>query len=226
MTDTDIIELKNVDSEDIGDVLVKIEKSFDIKFGATELKDVKTFGELCDIITSKIELDIIEDCTTQQAFYKLRNAIVVIDRLDKNFIQPETDLENIFPKHARRQKISLLENELAFSLKILRPKHWVTTMFVLILLASIVAVFFFWQVGLTGLLLSIGGLKLSDKFGKELDLKTVGELVDKISREHYFKARRNTGTVNKKEVAEKITKLFINDLDLHPSVLTRDATFR
>src|SRR5215470_10735125 len=49
------IELKNVDSGDIEDVLKKVEKSFDFQFGETELKNVKTFGELCDIITTKVQ---------------------------------------------------------------------------------------------------------------------------------------------------------------------------
>ena len=68
-------ELKNVDSEDLEDVLVMIEKSFDFKFETAELKDVETFGHLCDIITNKVQGNNIDDCTTQQAFYKLRDAI-------------------------------------------------------------------------------------------------------------------------------------------------------
>lgn len=54
----DTIELKNIDPEDVGDVLRKVEKSFGFKFGDTELKDVKTFGELCDIITNKVRGDV------------------------------------------------------------------------------------------------------------------------------------------------------------------------
>jgi hypothetical protein len=49
MTDLDTYELFNVDPDEISDVLVKIQKSFGFQFGDTELKDVKTFGELCDI---------------------------------------------------------------------------------------------------------------------------------------------------------------------------------
>ena len=65
-------ELKDIDPEDIEDLLVKIEQSFDIKFEGNELVHAKTFGQLCDHITNKIQLLNSADCTTQQAFYKLQ----------------------------------------------------------------------------------------------------------------------------------------------------------
>jgi len=51
------IELKNIDPEDINNVMLKVEESFGFTFGDTELKDVKTFRELCDIITQKVQGD-------------------------------------------------------------------------------------------------------------------------------------------------------------------------
>ena len=43
MKDTTIIELKNIDPDDISDVLVKVEKSFDFKFGRYRTKRHKNF---------------------------------------------------------------------------------------------------------------------------------------------------------------------------------------
>ena len=114
---------------------------------------------------------------------------------------------------------------MGFKTKILRPKHWVSIVLVLILLASLVGLAFYWQTGLSGLLFSILGFKLADKFGNELDLQTVGQLADKISREHYIKSRRNPATVNRNEIAKKIKDLFRNDLDLEDPELTRQAIF-
>jgi acyl carrier protein len=36
-----------IDPEDLGDVLVMLEKSFDFKFKDNELAHVKNYGELC-----------------------------------------------------------------------------------------------------------------------------------------------------------------------------------
>jgi hypothetical protein len=225
MTDITTIELKNIDSDDVSDVLVKVEKSFGFKFGKTELKDVTTFGELCDIITSKVQGDNSNDCTTQQAFYKLRNAVSATLLIDKNIITTDTDLEELFPRHNRRQKIAAVESELGFKTKILRPKYWITATLAIILIASFIGLFIFWKVGLVGLIFAIVGFNVATKFANELDLQTVGQVAEKITRENYLKARRNPTTVNKNEIAQKVKELFSKDLDLEESVLTRQATF-
>ena len=54
MTDFAVVELWNIDPDEISGVLVKVEKSFGIKFGSTELIDVSTFGKLYGIIVKKV----------------------------------------------------------------------------------------------------------------------------------------------------------------------------
>jgi hypothetical protein len=222
---TDTIQLKNIDPDDISDVLLKIEKSFDFKFGDTELKDIQTFGELCDLIADKVHGENSNDCTSQQGFYKLRNAIAKRLQIDRNSISFDTDLHEIFPRPHRRKQIALLEKELGFKLNLLRPKEWITTSLILMLLASIVFLFIFWQAGVAGLIFSIAGFKISYKLGKELELQKIGELTAKISRENYLTVRRDPSTINKSEVVRTVTELFSEDLVLDKSLLTRKATF-
>ena len=225
MSDLDTYELCNVDPDDISDVLVKVEKSFGFRFGKTELKDTKTFGELCDIITSKVQGDNSNDCTTQQAFYKLRNAISDTLLIDKTSITPDTDLQKLFPKNIRIQSFKDIDGHLGFKTKVLRPKHSITGTLAILFIASLVGLFIFWQAGLVGLTLSIIAMTIANKFGSELDLVTVGQLADKISREQYLKSRRNNGTVNKNEIDQKVKDLFQHDLFLERTALTRQATF-
>ena len=225
MSGFDTYELCNVDPDDISDVLVKVEKSFGFKFGETELKDTKTFGELCDIITSKVQGDNSNDCTTQQAFYKLRNAIAGTLLIDKTYITPDTDLQKLFPKNIRIQSFKVIDGRLGFKTKVLRPKHSITGILAILFIASLVGLFIFWQAGLVGLTLSIIAMTIANKFGSEIDLVKVGQLADKISREQYLKSRRNTGTVNKKEIEQKVKDLFQHDLFLEKTALTRQATF-
>lgn len=225
MTDLDTYELCNVDPEDISDVLLKVEKSFGFKFGKTELKDVKTFGELCDIIISKAHGDNSNDCTTQQAFYKLRNAIGDTLHLDKIVITPDTDLQKLFPKNIRRHSLREIDRQLGFKTKVLRPRHSITGTLVIILLASFVGLFFYWQAGLIGLTLSILSMNLTTKLGNELDLQTVGQFAEKISREQYIKSRRNRSTINRNEIEQKVRALFKQELFLDDAVLTKQATF-
>lgn len=225
MTDLSTYKLSNIDPEDISDVLLKIEKSFDFKFGDSELKDVKTFGELCDIITNKVQGANSNDCTTQQAFYRVRTVITDILSIDNSNITPDTVLQQLFPRQKRRQKIKEIEDSLGFKTKILRPKHWITGTLVLAFIVSLIGLFIFWKIGLIFLIISFFGLKLSDKFGNEFDLKTVGQLTEKITREQYKQVRRNKATINRNEIVLKVKELFKHDLDLEESALTREATF-
>jgi hypothetical protein len=218
-------ELKNIDPDDISDLLVKVEKSFDIKFGDTELMHISTFGELCDHIANKIQLDNLDDCTSQQAFYKLRDTISSTLQIDNKTISTNFSLADLLPRQSRRSRTKKLEKQLGFKLNILRPPHWVTGTLVIILLASLVGLFFKWQIGLLGLVVSSAGLWFANKIGNELDLQTVGQVAEKMTRENYLKSRRNPKTFNKKEIEKVLTDWFSNDLDLDKSKLTREAKF-
>lgn len=225
MSDFDTYELKNIDPLDISDVLVKVENSFGIKFGETELMDAKTFGELCDIITNKVQGHNSNDCTTQQAFYKLRGAIADTLLIDKNNITPRTDLQKLLQKNIRRQSIKAIDSHLGFKSKVLRAKHSVTGTLAFIFILSLIGLYSDWQIGLMGLAFSIIAMITASRFGNELDLLTVGQLAEKISREHYLESRRISTTANKNEIAQKIKELFIADLGMEEAHLTRQATF-
>lgn len=218
-------ELKNCDPEDISDFLVKVETSFDIKFVGDELIHITTFGQLCDHITNKIQLDNSDDCTSQQAFYKLRDAISSTLQIDSKTISIDFLLIDILPKQNRRSRIKKLEKHLGFKINILRPPHWVIGTLATIFLASLVRLFFNWQIGLSGLLLSVVGLWFANKTGNELDLQTVGEVAEKMTRENYLKSRRNPKTFNKREIEKVLTEWFRYDFDINKSKLTREAKF-
>lgn len=101
----DITKLDNYEDEDIFDVVLKLEKSFGLKVEKDAFYNVKTFGDLCDIFIINLQGVNSDDCTTQQAFYKIRNAIAVTQLIDTKSITLDTKLQDIFPRDNRRQKI-------------------------------------------------------------------------------------------------------------------------
>jgi hypothetical protein len=218
-------ELKNIDPDDISDLLIKVENSFNITFSDTELTHISMFGELCDHIANKIQLDHADDCTSQQAFYKLRDAISLILQIDKKRISTNHSLADFLPRKNRRLRTQKLEEQLGFKLNILRPPHWVTGTLSIISLASFVGLFLNWQIGLFGLVFSIAGFWLTSKIGNELDLQTVGQVAEKMTRENYLKSRRNSNTFNKKEIEKVLTEWFSYDLCLDKSELNRESKF-
>lgn len=217
--------LKNTDPEDIDDLLVKVEQSFKIDLVSEEMQGITTFGELCDYISSKIQLSHADTCTTQQAFYKLRSAVRTVLHVDN--LKPDTLLTEIFPRERRTRALAIkqLEAELDVKLDILRPPHFITTVLLIGLLASMVALFTNPLLGIPGLLLSFLGINRAAKFGNKLNLKTVGELTQKIARENYLQSRRNATTVNRNEIEMLLIDWFSKDLSVKKSKLTRNATF-
>lgn len=222
MQRTKDMDLK-IDSEDLEDMLLKIEDSFDIRFEMDELTHVKTYGDFCDAIKDKINLEHSDDCTTQQAFYKLREALINLIDIEKSEITLTSQLAEIFPKNTRKNQVKKLEMNLGFKLSILRPPNYVTGFLAILVLASIIVLFIDWKFGLVGLGLAIGGLWISNKLGKELDVLTIGELSEKMTRENYVKSRRNSKTINKNELDKIIGDWFVDFLGVNKSELIREA---
>jgi len=222
--DKDFINFRNADPLDVADVLVKIEESFNIKLDNEGLEKAGTFKGLRDLVINKINLENEDSCTTQHAFYMLRNAIASVNGINKCDISTHTKLCKLFPQEGRLKAISKVEDELGFSMNLLEPKQWVIGIFALTFIASGIFCFFNLYTGVAGLLISVIALKLAGKFGKEMHLKTVGDLACKISRENYTKVRRNN-TINKNEVEQKLRELFINDPGLEPVMVIRKSAF-
>ncbi|WP_339839689.1 hypothetical protein [uncultured Flavobacterium sp.] len=203
----------NSDIEDIEDVLKKIEKSYNIVFLPNELRKLKTFGEISNLVISKINLEEENDCSSQQAFYKLKNAIAKVTDTLETEISPSTTLEKLFPRN-RRNKILLIEKDLNLNLKAFSvSKVIVFTLFILLII-SIAMIFINLKYSLYGILLTIILMKISDKTSTKFSVTTVGELSTNMMLENYIETRRNSKSFNKNEIKKNLEMLFIKDLGL------------
>jgi len=221
-----ITKLDNYEDEDIFDVVLKLEKSFGLKFENDAFYNVTTFGDLCDIFTNNLQGDNSDDCTTQQAFYKVRNAIATTQLIDTKSITLDTKLQDIFPRHNRKQKIKVLQNELNITFKILDIKSWLGWTIFIGIVTSLIMFFFNWQFAITGLLLFIAiGWTSYKFFAKEFELTTVRQLTEKLTTENYIDVRRQKGTINRQEILKLIVDTFSNDLDIDKAYLTRNDKF-
>jgi len=226
MTDLDTIaKLDDYDNEDISDVVVKLEESFGLKFDKTAFYHVKTFGDLCDVFENHINYEHRDDCTKQQAFYRVRDAIASTLRIERYNIQLDTKLSNMFPSRHRRQKVKELKRAVGTNIKILTYPNWLGLTFGIGFLLSLISFFFDWRLAFSGILLSIFAIKVAEKLGKTLIVQTVRELTEKLSREHHADIRRIKGTYNKQETLQIIIDAFNNDLEIEKAYLTRETTF-
>lgn len=203
-----------VDPEDLGDVILLVEKSYNIKFVDRELAHVRTFADLSDAIVAKISLEDKDDCTDQQGFYKLRQAICSAYGIGHSSIAPSTDLASLIPRASRRKRIKIIEELLSFKIDALRPKHWISITSTVLAIASLITFFFDWRFACSGLAVSIALMWAGEKTGIEFKDKIVGDLVRRMTSVSYVKSRRDMGTVNRKEIEHKLAVLLKDQLGL------------
>jgi len=202
-----------IDPYDLHDFFIGVEKSFGVKLQPQDLPIGLTIKQFCECVARKIPAPQEDNCTTQQAFYKLRDAIAAILAVDTATITPDTPLEQLFATQNRRKYIKQLDQKLGMQLNLLQPPDWLLAVLSLALVISLVGVFFKFRFAYP-LILSYIGLWASKKTARYFDLDTVGQVAEKMTRQHYLQSRRKA-TVNTKEIEKVIASLLITDLGLN-----------
>ena len=220
----EVFELRNIDLEDVEDLLVKVEASFNLKFERAEFIHVTTFGELCAAIINKIQLEDAAGCTSQQAFYKLKAALIKTIKVEESKVLPSSLLSDFFPRKGRRKLVHQMYKNLGFEVNLLGPPGWLIISLLLCIVGFLISFFWSWKIGSLGLLGTIAGFWIANKLGSELNSNTIAELVTQMSRENYLKSRRNSKTVNRKEIEGTLISWFKDDLFLDK--LDRSSTFK
>lgn len=216
--------LQDIDSDDLSDIVATIEASFRIKFDK-DSSDIKNIGELCDYVVVKLNLEDVNDCTSQQAFYKLRFAICKHTGINKDQIKPNSLLKELFPKNSRHRLVKRIEREFGHQIYLLRPPYWITTTLFILFIASAASVLIKWQIGLSGLVLSTIGFTIATRLGKCLTMVTVKELTSKLATFQYIQSRRNPKTFNKAEIEDVIITIFEESIGPFESKLNRNSVF-
>ncbi|MGK4568163.1 hypothetical protein [Flavobacterium sp. 3HN19-14] len=197
--------------ENLEDCIPEIEKMYQFQFTNEELKNVKSFDEFSELIISKIDFENIESCTTQQAFYKLRKSVVEENVFKKENFKPETKLNDLFPRENRIKVVRKIENNIGFKLNILNPPVFIFYILFPISIISFVTLFIDLKIGILGCLFSIFSIYLSNRFAKEIRIKNVKQLVEKITNENYLKVRKKQNTVNKSELKKVLIEWFADN---------------
>lgn len=221
-----IFTLKNIDDEELDDFLVDLQKSYGIKFGDQDLTHVNTYGELCDVIMHKLDdYEDTSDCTSQQAFYKLRTALGATFSIDQSAIRVDTKLEELIHRKNRISNVKRLRKNLGLNIYLLTPPSWYVFLIVVVSILSLIAFFFSWKIAVSGILLAIALGKIGSWFGKEFSNETVRELVQEMKNLHYRDSRRDRNTVNKAEMRKLLDEMIKERFDVDKAQLTRDAKF-
>jgi uncharacterized membrane protein len=216
------IQKLDLEVDDFEDIVIKIEKSLAIKFQADDFQNTHSYGDFIAVVLSKINAKPTTDSTPQQAFYKLRAAILAEKQIE---IKTDTPLADIFPRETRRQDIKAIEKRLDFKLDALAPKTLIIRLLILLVVVSLIGLFVRPQLGLIGIVSSIFLFEMAYRFGIEFPIYSVGELVSKMVKDNYNKSRRTPETANLEEIKKVVTTIFEEDLRLDKGALVADTQF-
>lgn len=112
-----------------------------------------------------------------------------------------------------------VENNIGFKLDILLPPKFIFYTLVLLSVTSLLFLFINFKFGISGIAISVLGFYLCSWFGKELEIETVKDLVEKITLENYLEFRAQKNTVNKSELKKVITNWFVESAGIEKEKL-------
>lgn len=214
-------KLSNNDPEDVCDCILEVFESFGRdRFPLEGPIDITTLGDLYQFVEKRIGEKHSPECTTQQAFYKLRAAIAEVLQLDKNSITPDASLAALFPSKNRWRKMREVQQLMGIKTKLVEMNNWLFAAFVVMFLGSIVLFFFNWVYAL----IAFGSLLLLQRvariFNNKLCYPDLREAAEYLMIFEYNAMRRNPDTVNTQEVQQVINQVFIKKLSIGEKNLT------
>ena len=107
------------------EILVNVENAFGITIANFEAEKITTVGDIHSIVWRSVQGRQSMRCKSQQLYYKLRHALLTKFRVDKDAVELNASLNEIFPKANRRRLYRKLEKELRLKLPpLVLPEAW------------------------------------------------------------------------------------------------------
>jgi len=220
MQQPEVFTLRNCDHDDIDEIMLTLARSFNVP--VNDMVNVVTMGDLTTLLQQYGNNRQADGCTTQQAFYKVRNALRAQAGNAATIVTPKTPLHVFIAGNNLHKKVEAFKQQLNIDITLLHIKSIPANIISLLGLAAFACCFFSFKFAAILLLACMVFYIISKFFFVELSIKTAGELAQKITEEYYLQARRHTGTINRREIFHLVQNIFSNRLLLDKSVLTRD----
>jgi len=212
---------------DCGDLIMEIEKKFEISIKDSELYEADTVGKLANVVYSRLKKDIHDPCPSQQGFYFLRKLLIEHYDLLRAEVMPETRLEDIIPKTDRRKSwrsfvVALTGDPRNLKLRLSKWGSIVTFylgplfVFLLFLIVFPLALFWFGLMAafITAWLLDWLLTPLKIKIPKEYS--AIKDLIPYITT-------KSMKVWNKEEVYEEIKTIIAELFDIKPILITPNS---
>ncbi|HUY88225.1 MAG TPA: hypothetical protein VMV10_05800 [Pirellulales bacterium] len=222
---------------DLVELVIEVERTFDIKISDKDAGEITTVGELFEYVVAKTA-GRQPACLSSFSFYRLRGALVAVAGISRKALRPRSELAPLFPDGRRRRDWRRLAKVTRLRLPELKRPLWLT-----ILLAVL-------SLGIAGHALWLGwprfgfrvaafiaigawaatafaACKLSAPWAIEFDAasRTLGGLTTTVMARNYAAlcANRYQGTLA--EIWATLVALVSEQLGVDPGRVTLEARF-
>lgn len=232
------------------DLLVQVEKTFDIRFTEDDVIP-GTVGKLCEFVISRLPGERSSKCMSSVTFYALRRAIMQVTGCRREAITPSTRLDSVLSSGGQRRKEwKTIEKYLAFQIPGLTFSNVIEACLSILFFAAAMGVVIWflprqflsplglpvhiekWMgaIGSTGVLaLILWGITrailrpLATQFPDNCE--SAGDLVRLTVAKNYGRIAKRAGGWNDKEVWNVLRDLIADATSLDPGKITPETSF-
>jgi len=215
------------------EIVMEIEDTFGISVPGKEWEQVRTVGELQDVVLKYLPVNRTSQCRSAFLFYRIRRSLERISGLERQQITPVLKLSPVFPKKNRSENWNLFSTELGMGLQELQKPLWIDQMNGVTVLCSIVLIWFFFStfkpiylIVVACMILLVSLINIATRSLKNrLPAKNLKELVRQLIVQD---ALQNGNRLNEEEVRRIILQILsertgfdVKDIERH-HVITDD----
>jgi hypothetical protein len=125
---------------DAVELVIEVEKTFDISILDADAEKIVTVGQLYDCVLSKLPAQQTQRCLSAAAFYQFRSALTAQFGIDRASVRPSTLITSIVPETGRKSEWQRLGRQLDWYLPSLVRPAWMSAGLKGLILCWIVAV--------------------------------------------------------------------------------------
>ncbi len=214
---------------DAVEIVLQVEEAFSISITDAEASQVRTVGDMHDLVMKKIPQVDREQCLTAKAFYCLRRGLMQMTGRMRGDVRPDTSVDDILPPGRRRRSWPRLAEMTGLKMPALHRPPWIVAAVAVAVTATFGAVCFArapWAM-VPGLpLLVLAAVVVTRPFATVAPgCATVGDLARAFLARN-FRAFSESGGASANEIWDSLQRIIAEELGVRQSDVTRQARFR
>ncbi|WP_435353569.1 hypothetical protein [Emticicia sp. SJ17W-69] len=217
------------------DLLVKIEKTFDISISDPEAEEIETVGDFHNTVWGKLDHRNREKCISQSLFYKIRQYVIDNFKFQKKDFALTTNLNDVFPIDNRKEFYLKFSQNLKLDVPNLSLnnswnkflEYFGFTTILGGLLISIILILFFdytkWSlvIPIFGIILTIAISKILEPLRTTITPSLVRDFIPKIVSLNYSTLSQNAG-ISRIEMESIMNHLIADTAGLELNLITSE----